>query len=96
MRRAIEKILNNFVFLDMDIIHHTIDKYPTPEMNVVKYEVSIWTNHSISSKDVSIINERLKTAFNMLGFRSSRINLFNDTQREEFLIKGVGDIDLSK
>lgn len=96
MKRTIDKILNNFVFFDKDINHYTIDKYPTPERNVAKYEVSIWTNHSISSKDVSIISERLETAFKMLGFRSSRINLFNDLQRGEFLIKGVGDIDLSK
>ena len=90
MKTAIDKILNNFVFGDVNIIEYEINEYPTPEMNLKVYEVEIVVSLGVDMKDVDALSERLDVAFGMLGFESihSRIHYLEDRDKLLVMIEG--------
>jgi hypothetical protein len=92
MKKAIEKILNNFVFGDSNISHYDIDYYPTPEAFLTHYVVEIYTPLDISMDEAQGLLDRLQTALNMLGFTYVDGNMFNDANKDKLLIRAHGKI----
>jgi len=96
MTKAIEKILNNFVFDDIDISYYDIDYYPTPELNEKVYSVEVFTPLDINVVDAEALLDRLNSALKLLGFRSVSGNIFHDADKEKLLIRSSGKIKLEE
>jgi len=92
MEKAIEKILNNFVIGNIDISYYEIESHLNPADNMKDYVVDIYVPLSISTLDAEALLDRLKTAFNLLGFTRVKGNIFHDANVEKLLIRVRGYI----
>lgn len=96
MTKAIEKILNNFVFGDIDISYYDIDFHPTPELNEKVYSVEVFTPLDINVVDAEALLDKLNSALKLLGFSSVGGNIFHDADRDKLLIRSSGKIKLEE
>jgi len=92
MEKAIEKILNNFVIGNIDISYYEIESHLLPADNMKVYVADIYVPLSISTVDAEALLDRLKTAFNLLGFTRVKGNIFHDADVEKLLIRVRGYI----
>lgn len=92
MKKALDKILNNFAFTENDIIKYNIDEYNTPEEDQKKYETNVWVSNKIGEDDVWKLTEKITTSLTMLGFNSIYSRVYNNTDKDEYIVIVSGNI----
>lgn len=92
MKEAIEKILENFVFGDIEIEYYTIDDYQTEELDVKEYDVKVFVSPKIDMVDAEALQSRLETALRMLGFFSIDGVIVYLEDIDKMLIRSAGKV----
>ena len=91
MKNAIEKILNSFVFENVNIIEKDISVYTTDDDNVFRYVVKLVIPGNTSMETAERLLERLNDAFAMLGFHSIYSNIVYLDERDKLQVRTQGD-----
>ena len=95
MKKAIDKVLNNFVFSDIEVLRHKIYIHNTPLVNEKNVEVEVFISPDYSEKTVEDIANKIETSLKMLGVTSVWVNYtYVESKKPMTVIRAFGDIKL--
>ena len=92
MKKAVDKILNNFVFDGLDILDYKIEELDTVAKNIKLYKVEFYMHRDIPLDEAESVLEKVETALSMLGFQSVSVDYHY--RQNKFVVKGQGYIKL--
>jgi hypothetical protein len=94
MKEALDKILNNFVFKDIDVLHYKVYVNRTPISNEKNYEIEVFVSPNYSEETVEGIGHKIETSMKMLGFKDIWVSYNHIKKGNITVIKTYGNIKL--